>query len=134
MSFAEKYNKGESKFNIKTDDFEFFSRRDMFAMKGSEPILLCGLWINEKKTEAELKKYGPSVTAILNDRFMDLPGHMLDTVREILNDPEGIQDINDHKVGISLYEYKNEYFDEKEPVGKKNQPTAIGVKFVDLVD
>lgn len=122
MSFAEKHNKGGIDWGIDTEGFEYFDRKDLFEVHGPEHcFVLKGLFINKNKTEKELKEYGPSIVAILDDKMMNLPSHMLEEVESILADPEDIESIKAGKVGFTLRKYESH--------GKD----CYGVKWVDIL-
>ena len=103
MSFASKHNKGAIDWGIDTKDFEYYSLADLRDMAGDDNHLCCGLFINSKNNS----EYGPSVVLIMEDKFVNLPSHMLDEVKEILSDPEDVEAIKNGKVGFDIREYES---------------------------
>lgn len=93
MSIAAKYNKGGINWNIDTTNFEYHSLED--AGEGTE-IQVRGLYINTKG------KFGPSPVLITDHCFYNLPGHMTDTVKNMLQDPELINAIIDGHVAADV--------------------------------
>lgn len=119
MSFAAKYNKG-SKFDIDTTGFEY---RNLDTLKESQVIIIRGLFINEKRTK---RKKWDSPVVIASDCYYNLPTYLTDQVRDMLADPETIQDINDGKCGMKRRNYTYKDADTGEDVD------GIGVEWVDV--
>lgn len=61
------------------------------------------LYINKKS------KFGDSPVIVTDNELVNAPGHMLDTVLEILVDGESLSLINGGYVGFKIYAYTNEY-------------------------
>lgn len=101
MSFAEKYNKVNTIFDIDIKDFDFMDGYDFIATYGSRTIPINGLYINKKGM------YNDHPVAILVDerKLLDLPSHMADTVKDILSDAESINMIKKGMVGIKAHKY-----------------------------
>lgn len=116
MSFALKFNKGK-KFNIDTEGFEFVDRGELFDKDGEGMVYpLTAIFINKKS------KYGDHPVFATNKFFVDAPGHMMETVNDILADADAISCINEGKVGFTLYEYTTIGYDD----------SFIGIRFVDV--
>lgn len=111
MSFASKYNKG-SKFDVNTEGFEFKKLSDL---KLNKVYKVLGFYINKKG------KYGDQPVAILEDAFLNLPNHLIDTVSEMLNDSDAIEAINQGKAGLKPVEYQD-----------KDDNTRLSVEWADL--
>lgn len=95
-----KHNKAVAKFNVDTKDFEFKKLADLFDEKKPETVFsVYGLYINRKS------KYGPSPFAASDGYFISLPAHLLETVQEILADPESIEQMNNSKAGLVIRPY-----------------------------
>ena len=121
MSFASKHNK-EKLFNVDTTDMEYISMGEAFNKYGKNAVYVVGaLYINTKGMYAD----APVVAVGTNngDWFMlNLPAHMTDECREILNDVDDIADINAGKVGLKLYPYHSD----------KHNKDCFGVNWVDM--
>ena len=118
MSFAARHAKG-SVFECNTEGFEYFNLQTLFEDNGADaryPIQ--GLYINHKSD------YGDAPVAILEDKFVNLPAHLLDEVLEILKTEEDIDDIKAGKVGFTIYTYEKEL--------KKGVKTCYGIRWVDI--
>lgn len=99
MSFASRFNRG-SKFNVNTDGFKYISLQDLQDPDDLEKVFrLLGLYINRKS------KFGNAPVAIIDGCFVNLPKHLNDDVREMLNDPEIVDDIKAGRCGFSIREY-----------------------------
>lgn len=99
MSIA-KHNRTVAQFKVDTDGFEFKKLNELFDEKKPETVFsVYGLYINRKG------KYGASPFAASDGYFISLPQHLLDTVHEILADPESIAQMNDAKAGLVIRPY-----------------------------
>lgn len=117
MSFANRFNKGK-KFDFNTEGLEFTTLEEQFKKNGEDKVYtLKSIFINTKS------KYGHHPIFATDSFLVGCPQHMLVTANEILNDNDAINDINNNKVGFTIYHYKAEKFDTD----------AYGIKFVDLV-
>lgn len=118
MSFAKKHNKGGVLFDINIEDFKFTTLKDLYENDAKAVYGVDGIFINNKS------KYGshPVIINTALDMLVDLPKHMLDDVKKILEDPEDVELIKSGKVGFSIEEYKDKNY------GK----TCYGVKWEDI--
>lgn len=114
--FADKYNKSFAKFNFEpAEDFKFKSLKDLYnGAKGKNTYIVLGLYINRKS------KYGDAPVIVSEDCYINLPKHLLDTVKSMLEDPELVQAVNERKFGIEVYEYET------------NGKTCYSVNWVDM--
>ena len=118
MSFAEKYNKVNTIFNIDIKDFSFMDGYDFIAKYGSNAVKIDGLYINKKGMYSD-----HPVAIIASEKILlDLPSHMTDTVNEVLTDSESIDLIKKGLVGIKAHEY----------VDKKYHKRCVGFEWCDL--
>ena len=124
MGFADRFNKGGNKFSYQTDStFEFFKLGDLLEENGNDEVYtLRGLWINTGGF------YGDSPVAVIDDRYINLPGHMIDTVKEMIADDEAVASINDGKLGFKVYSYVKTLKVNKKEVDK----ICYSINFVDL--
>ena len=108
MSFASKHKKGGIQWGIETTDFEYFKLQDLYEKDGENTAYnLLGVFINKNKTEKELKEFGASVVGILNDKLVNLPSHMEEEVKDIMNDEEDVADIKAGKVWFRIRPYES---------------------------
>ena len=108
MSFAERHKKGTIDWGINTDDFEYFSLKDLYEMNGpDQEYVVKGVYINKKKSEQQLKDYGVSPVAILEDKLVNLPNHMASEIEEILTNEEDIADIKAEKAVFKIRTYES---------------------------
>lgn len=100
MSFATKFNKGQS-FNIDTRDFKYVKMSELYAERGADATnYVDGMFIHTSKLGTQ-----PVFIDTANRILVNAPAHLVDTVREILNDPEAVNDIKAGKVGYKIREY-----------------------------
>ena len=97
--FTNKFNKGK-KFNIDTTGFKYVSLEKLYCANGEEKVYpLTAVYINRKSS------YGDAPVFATDNCFVNVPSYMLDTVNDILADEEAIEDINNAKVGFTIYTY-----------------------------
>ena len=101
MGFAEKYNKVNTIFDIDIKDFEFMDGYGFIEKYGDNVVKIDGLYINKKG----LYKDHPVAIIASEKILLDLPSHMIDTVKEVLRDAESINLIKKGLVGIKAHEY-----------------------------
>lgn len=108
MSFAERHKKGTIDWGINTDDFEYFSLKDLYEMNGpDQEYVVRGVYINKKKSEQQLKDYGVTPVAILEDKLLNLPNHMAAEIEEMLTNEEDIADIKAGKAVFKIRTYES---------------------------
>lgn len=101
-SFANSFNK--TSFGIDTADFNYIKLSDIFndPKNGGEEVVhpINGLYVHKSPL-------GDSAVVIdaENKKLVNLPSHLGETVREILQDREAIEAIKQGKVGYSIYKY-----------------------------
>lgn len=118
MSFASKHNKGGIIFNIDISSFKFKKLSDLFNEAEGRAIKIDGLYINTKG------RFDAHPVAICADDclLVDLPSHLTEEVKEVLQDPEDIEAIKEGRVGFTIDNY----------VDKKYGKNCFGVNWVDL--
>lgn len=96
----DKYNK--KKVNVfkyeQVENPEYKSLKELYE-NGKTEILIKGFFINTKGY------YGESAVAMARGFNINLPNHLLETVKEMLTDDEVIEMINNDRVGIEIYQY-----------------------------
>ena len=112
MSFAEKYNKVNTIFDIDIKDFDFMDGYEFIAKYGNNIVKIDGLYINKKG----LYKDHPVAIIVDEKKLLDLPSHMTETVKEILSDAESINQIKKGMVGVKAHNYTDTKY-HKECVG-----------------
>lgn len=97
-----KYNKSTPRFTFSTPkSFEYANLKRLVDLYGiKQEHVLNALYINTKS------RYGNSPVAVTGTHLVNLPGHLLDTVNEMMNDPEFVEAVNNHLVGFTIYEYE----------------------------
>lgn len=117
MGIASKYNSVANRFNFQSDSsFEFFKLQDLFMEDKDEVWVIKALWINEDS------KFGPSPIVVLEDRYISLPGHKLQMVRDLIADDEAVDAINNGKLGFTVYQYND----------AKHDKTCFSLNLVDI--
>jgi len=118
FSFASRFNKG-AQFDIDTTGFEYTKLSNIYNDKkrgGADNIhTFNGCFIFNGKIET-----APVFIDSKHKELINIPAHMTDTVRDILNDADAVAAIREGKVGYTIYEYESH--------GRK----CYGINFVDL--
>ena len=103
FSFASEYNK-ERQFDIDTTNFEYFNLDDIFDGDETRVFPCNGIYISTKGY------YGKHPVVAMDDKYVNLPQHMMDMCVDILNDKRAVKAINDGKVGFTIYKYIQKRF------------------------
>ena len=118
MGIASSFNKAGNKFTFQSDStFEFFSLADLYNEDPEAVHVVRALWVNKDS------KYGPSPVATLEDRYINLPGHALESVNAIIDSEEAVAAVNDGKFGFKVRTYEDT---------KYGRGTCYSVEWVDL--
>lgn len=116
-SFANKFNK--TSFGVDTTDFKYVKLAELYNApeNGGEKTVhaVNGMYVNKSPLGDS-----PVIIDAANKTLVNLPSHLGETVREILQDPEAVEQIMQGKVGYTIYEYESH--------GKK----CYGVTWADL--
>lgn len=99
MSFAGKFNRGR-KFDIDVSGYDTYYKLHDLAVLGDHVFPCRALFINTKG------KYGPHPQIATDGYFVSLPGHMTELCKEVIGDPEAVDDINAGAVGFRIYGYE----------------------------
>lgn len=120
MSYVnDKYNKKVNKYSFKCDNPVYTKLSDLFKKNGEKHVYtLRALYLAEKG------KFPHPVAAADLDSFVDLPPHMLDTVKEMRADSVLTDLINAGKVGFTIYTYQSD----------KRTGDCYAVDFCDIED
>lgn len=117
MGIASKYNTVVNPFTFQSDStFEFYPLSELYSEDPEATWIIRAIWINPNTN------FGEQPVFTIEDRYVNIPGHMLQKCKDIINDEEAVQQINDGKLGFTIYSYKDKKF------GK----TCYSVSFVDI--
>lgn len=98
FSFSKKFNK-EKIFDIDTTDFDYHSLQELY--QGDDIVYpVRGIYENKKSL------YGPSMVLATDSCYVNLPSHLYDDCKDILNDKLAISEIKKGRVGFTIYKYK----------------------------
>lgn len=119
MGVMSKYNKGNVTFEIDIKNFMFVALEELYKRDGGKTIFgIDGLYINKKSS------FGEHPVAIVGEEEMlvDLPSHMTEDVKAILQDPEAVEAIRSGHVGFIVQEYEQKQF----------KKTCYGIRWEDV--
>ena len=96
-----KFNKKVAKFDFKAGkDFEYKSLKELYSEYGKGTIYqVKALYINTSGI------YGEQPLIVTDKEYVNIPTHLLETVKEIREDEDIVSDINNGNVGFEIYEY-----------------------------
>lgn len=116
ISLANVLNKSEPKFTFNIpESHQFVKPAELVETHGVEQVYkVMGMYVNTKG------KYGDEPVLILDNCLLNAPAHLLDAVRNILDNEQYIELVNKGRVGVKFYQYKNQY------------GVQYGVQWVDL--
>ena len=107
MSYATKFNKG-SKFTFKpADDPQYVSLEVLYNKNPEQVHDVRALYINTKSRFGDAPCVAIDPIIIVN-----LPNHLLETVKEMISDDECVDAINNNEVKFKIYSYKDKTFNK----------------------
>lgn len=116
-NFMNKFNKKVVEFTFKpSEDFEYYNLEDVYNNFKDKPIKVLGLYINKSKI------YDESPLVVSDFGYINLPVHLVDSVKEIRDNEEVVKMINDGKVGFTIYTYESQ----------KSTKLCYSINWVDL--
>lgn len=117
MGIASKYNKSANKFSANTEGFAYFKLSELFEENGADKVyLITSMFISNKG------KFGDSAVVATDECFANLPNHMVETIREMINDDAVVAAVNCGLLGFKIYQYQDANF------GK----ICYSIEFVDI--
>ena len=119
MGLMDKYNKGGVTFEVDIKDFKFVTLEELYKRDNGKTIFgIDGLYINKKSS------FGDHPVAIVacEEMLVDLPSHLTEDVKAMLQDPEVVEAIKSSKVGFSIEEYTQDRY----------KKTCYGIKWEDI--
>ena len=92
---------GNKKFDFtQFEGAKYTSLKDLYEENGSEKVYtIKALYINTKG------KYGDSPVALINGYNVNLPNHLLDTIKLFIDSTDMVDAINNNEVGFTIYKY-----------------------------
>lgn len=119
MGFLDKYNKGGVTFEVDIKNFRFVALEDLFKRDGGKTIFgIDGLYINKKSSFGD----HPVAIVAVEEMLVDLPQHMTEDVKAMLQDPVVIEGIKNGHVGFVVQQYEQ----------KKYKRLCYGIKWEEL--
>ena len=107
MSYATKFNKG-NKFTFKpADDAQYVSLEVLYNKNPDQIHDVKALYINTKS------KFGDAPCVAIDPVIIvNLPKHLLKTVKEMIADDECVAAINNNEVKFKIYSYRDNTFNK----------------------
>lgn len=107
MSYATKFNKG-NKFTFKpADDAQYVSLEVLYNKNPEQIHDVKALYINTKS------KFGDAPCVAIDPVIIvNLPKHLLETVKEMIADDECVDAINNNEVKFKIYSYRDNTFNK----------------------
>lgn len=102
MKLLSKYNNNNlNPFNYEQVPSPEYKRLADLYEEGTQQILVHGFFINNKG------KFGDSAVAMAEGYNINLPNHLRDTVKEMIQDPDIVELANEGRLGIEIYSYNS---------------------------
>lgn len=119
MGIADRWNKGGIDWGVDTESFTYVKLEECYNPQAKDKaFVIDGYYMNSKGRYP----HGVIINAA-SKALVDLPSHMNETVKGMLEDPETIQTVKSKKLGFTIYDY-----------ALPEQPGRVfyGIRFVDL--
>lgn len=114
MGVASKYNK-VNRFTFQvTGEMPFTSLKELEGNYPGKEHKINSMYISHSG------KYGDAPVYITDENFVNIPSHLLESTKQMLNDEEFVEAVNSGKVGFTIYTYQS------------NGKECYSVNFVDL--
>lgn len=119
MSLISSFNSGSSiDWGVDTSAYGYVGLKALYDEHGAGHVFpLIGVFVNPHT------KYGEQPVAIIPGTFVNLPKHLLDTVKAIREDPETVNQIKSLRAGFYIREYEDT---------KNGSGTQYTVSFTDI--
>lgn len=129
MSVLSKYNKGP-RFNFRFDAGAQYEYKKLSELDPKEKYIIYTMYINDK---GDYDDHPVFASAALSDThnnifLADIPSHLTETVKEMINDDEIVALANAGSLGFKTKAY--EY--EKKEKGKPVKKIGYSVEFIDF--
>ena len=103
MGLMDKYNKGGVRFNVDIEGFTFCQLKDLYSrLQKDEVVKIDGIYIN---TKGRFDAHPVAIVSTLS-LLVDLPPHLTEDVKEMLQDDECVEAIRSGHVGFTIREYE----------------------------
>lgn len=105
MSLLSKYQDNQKPlFNYNNEKLRsFLNLRELNERFPKQTFVIHAFFINKKS------KYGESPVVVIDDYSVNLPQHLTDTVKAMLQDVPLIEAINQRKIAFTIYEYNGKH-------------------------
>lgn len=101
FGFSKKFNT-ERLFNIETENFDYIDLEGLYTIT-KEPethvFVVKGIYINTKGM------YDPQPVLALDDTYVNLPAHLTDVCRQMIDDRQAVAEINAGHLGFRITKY-----------------------------
>lgn len=101
MNILDKYNNKRLFEYDTTKEREYTNLQKLFNKFDKDKIYIVhALFINTKS------RFGEAPVIVTSDYMVNTPKHLLETVKQMMNDSEVVKLINSRKVGFKIYSYR----------------------------
>ena len=105
------FNTKQVHFNFEIPEgqaFDYYNLKELYEENGKEKIYMVrALYVNE------YGYYGESPLIVEDNKYINLPNHLTEQVKEIRGDERIVGQINDGLIGFSIYEYTQKKHNRK---------------------
>lgn len=102
MGIANKYNKAKMFTFTIPSEYSYHTLSELYSKNGKEKVyLIKALYVNKKS------RYGDAPIVATDECLVNLPSHLLDVVKQMMNDDEVVDAVTENKLGFTIYQYEN---------------------------
>lgn len=101
MSILNKYNKSVKLFNYEIGENPIYKTlKELYESDKEKVYIVKALYINTKS------RFGESPVIATPEFLVNAPSHLVETVKQMRNDVETVDLINNDKAGFKIYQYE----------------------------
>jgi len=94
-------NKGTKKFDYELTDKHEYKKLEELYKENKDGVYIVRMFYTNKKS-----LYGENEVVVTDDYIINLPKHLTETVKKIVNNEEYVKLINEGKFVFKIYEYE----------------------------
>lgn len=97
-----KYQSNLPRFEFDNEkEREFTSLKDLYQANGDTAYTIEAIFINTKS------KFGDAPVFYIENYMVNIPQHQLEIVKEMIQDEEFVQAVNERQIGFKPYQFEN---------------------------
>lgn len=101
FNLIEGLNRNARKFNYELTDKHEYKKLEELYKEDKDRIYIVRMFYTNKKS-----KFGENEVVVTDNYIINLPKHLTETVKKIVNNEEYVKLINEGKFAFNIYEYE----------------------------